>query len=237
MNTPAKHSALKVQPEPRWHALLAILAVAALYFALPVDLIMKPVWLFPSVVVLLLVPTVITHQIESDRMNKMLGFALSGVLTYGMIASVVKLIYSLIEGSQIDAPELLRAAGLLWFANVIVFALWYWRLDAGGPHHRETHLGHPHGAFLFPQMTLPEEIKQKARAAKAKDAREDGHEEEAWAPNFIDYLFVAFNTSTAFSPTDVPVLTRWAKVLMMIQSIISLTVIALLAARAVNTFK
>jgi len=99
--------------------------------------------------------------------------------------------------------------------------LWYWRLDAGGPHGRDLRFGHPDGAFLFPQMTMQPESKE--------DAGQHG-----WSPNFFDYLFLAFNTSTAFSPTDAPVLARWAKMLMMVQSLISLMVIALLAARAVN---
>ena len=89
-----------------------------------------------------------------------------------------------------------------------------WRLDGGGPHARDIADRHSAGAFLFPQMTRPPE------------------ENPGWSPEFLDYLFLAFNTSTAFSPTDTAVLTRWAKVLMMTQSIISLTVIAILAARA-----
>ena len=102
-----------------------------------------------------------------------------------------------------------------------MFALWYWRLDAGGPHGRDARPGHAAGAFLFPQMTMLPEAKAAAG-------------QETWSPNFLDYLFLAFNTSTAFSPTDTPALARWGKVLMMLQSIISLTVLALLAARAVN---
>jgi hypothetical protein len=113
------------------------------------------------------------------------------------------------------------SAASVWTTNVLVFALWYWRLDAGGPHGRESRLGHSEGAFLFPQMTMLPEAKAAARL-------------EDWSPNFFDYLFLAFNTSTAFSPTDTPVLARWGKVLMMIQSVISLAVLALLAARAVN---
>ena len=99
--------------------------------------------------------------------------------------------------------------------------MWYWRLDAGGPHQRELTPGHTDGAFLFPQMTMDPAAKIAAG-------------EHNWEPNFVDYLFLAFNTSTALSPTDVPVLSRWAKILMMIQALISLLVIALLAARAVN---
>jgi len=117
--------------------------------------------------------------------------------------------------------ELLLSAVALWFTNILVFALWYWRLDAGGPHGRDSRAGHPDGAFLFPQMTM-------------QPGSQADTEEPEWSPNFLDYLFLAFNTSTAFSPTDAPVLERWGKALMMLQSLISLTVIALLAARAVN---
>jgi hypothetical protein len=206
------------QAEPRWHAIIAVTSVGCLYAALPADLIIEPRWLFPAVVLLLLVPTVIMHIQKYHHLDHFLGFALSGVLTLGMIYSVVQLIRTLPDMKKVDPAHLLLSAGLLWFSNVIVFALWYWRLDAGGPHHREKRIGHPDGAFLFPQMTMPPDA-----------------ETETWSPNFIDYLFIAFNTSTAFSPTDVPVLDRWAKVLMMLQSVISLTVIALLAARAINT--
>ena len=117
---------------------------------------------------------------------------------------------------EIDPRTLLRSAVALWVTNVLVFALWYWRLDAGGPHERDKVPGHKDGAFLFPQMNL------------------ETSSELNWSPNFVDYLFLAFNTSTAFSPTDTPALSRWAKILMMLQATISLTVLALLAARAVN---
>ncbi len=222
MNKSIKQTSDRWDPEPRWHALIAVVAVGGLYAALPSELIIEPRWLFPAIVFALLVPTVIIHAKRYHHIDRFLGFTLSGVLTLGMIASVVLLIKALPDKAE-TATQLLISAGLLWFTNVIVFALWYWRLDAGGPHHREKTEGHPRGAFLFPQMTMPPEAKAEAN-------------EEDWSPNFIDYLFIAFNTSTAFSPTDVPVLARWAKVLMMVQSVISLTVIALLAARAVNTF-
>jgi hypothetical protein len=101
----------------------------------------------------------------------------------------------------------------------MVFASWYWRLDAGGPHMRALRPAHQEGAFLFPQMTV-------APRSKLADS--------AWKPGFVDYLFLAFNASTAFSPTDVPVLSRWAKLLMMVQSCISLGIVLILAARAIN---
>jgi hypothetical protein len=171
-------------------------------------------------VAVLLVPMVVTHVNKDHHLNRILGYVVSGAMTAGMIGSIVLLIGALPERRETPA-ELLMSAGSLWFTNVLVFSLWYWRLDAGGPHCRDRRFGHPDGAFLFPQMTLSPEAKA-------------GAGEEGWSPNFVDYLFLSFNTSTAFSPTDVPVLARWAKVLMMLQSIISLTVLALLAARAVN---
>lgn len=222
MNKTAEHIPDRWDPEPRWHALIAVIAVGGIYLALPSELVIEPRWLFPAVVIALLVPTVVTHAKDYHMMNRILGFTLSGVLTLAMIVSVALLIESLPDKAE-TASQLLISAGLLWFTNVIVFALWYWRLDAGGPHGREKRFGHPDGAFLFPQMTMPPEEKTEADLCD-------------WSPNFIDYLFIAFNTSTAFSPTDAPVLARWAKVLMMLQSGISLTVIVLLAARAVNTF-
>jgi hypothetical protein len=150
----------------------------------------------------------------------MFGFALSAVITIEMVASLILLIQALPEHTE-TPTQLLLSAAALWCTNILVFAVWYWRLDAGGPHGRDARFGHPDGAFLFPQMTIAPDTLAKAG-------------QHGWTPNFVDYLFLAFNTSTAFSPTDAPVLVRWAKLLMMLQSLISLTVIALLAARAVN---
>ncbi len=220
MSTKNTAEADRWNPEPRWLAWLVVLAVGGLYTALPAHLIVGPRWAFLVFVVLLLIPTVVTHFRRHERLNRAFGFGVIAVVTLGMIASVVLLISGLPQHRE--APtELLLSATVLWATNVLVFALWYWRLDAGGPHRRDRRKGHDEGAFLFPQMTLPPDAKVAGNPAY-------------WTPNFVDYLFLAFNTSTAFSPTDVPVLTRWAKVLMMIQSLISLTVLALLAARAVN---
>lgn len=219
MKRDAENDSDDLQPEPRWHVVLFVIAVGGLYYALPdKQIIYGPNWLFPAVVFALVIPTFITHAKELHKIDRILGYILNTVLTIGMIISVYKLIARLIDPAKgIDAKFLLNSAGLLWFINVVVFALWYWRLDAGGPHKREKTVGHKTGAFLFPQTTI------------------DDKENKNWSPNFIDYLFISFNTSTAFSPTDVPVLSRWAKFLTMLQSIISLTVVALLLARAVNT--
>lgn len=207
-------------PEPRWPAAVAVIAVGGLYLALPAYLTIGPPWVFPGVILALLIPTVITHRAGQHSLNRILGFTVTALVTLAMIASVILLIAALPAHKESPTALLLSAASI-WTTNVLVFALWYWRLDAGGPHGREARLGHPDGAFLFPQMTMPADAKTEAG-------------QDTWSPNFVDYLFVAFNTSTAFSPTDVPVLARWGKVLMMLQSIISLTVLVLLAARAVN---
>jgi hypothetical protein len=220
MQNSAQEPAEPYDPEPRWPALIAILAVGGIFMALPAELIVGPRWVFPSVVIAILVPTVISHQAGKHHLNAILGFAVSGILTAGLIISLILLIDALPEHKE--APgALLLSAGSLWITNILVFALWYWRLDAGGPHQRDKRAGHPDGAFLFPQMTMSDDAVAEA-------------DQQDWSPNFIDYLFLAFNTSTAFSPTDAPVLARWAKILMMLQSLLSLLIIALLAARAVN---
>ena len=181
---------------------------------------MGPSWLFPSIVVALLIPTIVSHHSGQHRLNTMLGYTVDGVLTVGLTISLGLLIAALPEHKETPTALLLSAASL-WATNILVFALWYWRLDAGGPNQRDQRPGHIEGAFLFPQMTMSDQ-----------SLRQFG--QRRWSPNFVDYLFLAFNTSTAFSPTDVPVLARWAKILMMIQSLLSLLIIALLAARAVN---
>ena len=220
MQRSAEHEKDRWDPEPRWPALIAVIAVGGLYFALPGYLIIGPRWLFPAVVIALLIPTVITHRAGKHHLNRILGFAVTGLVTVGMIVSVILLIAALPTHRE-SPTELLLSAASLWATNILVFALWYWRLDAGGPHGRDSRLGHPDGAFLFPQMTLPPETKVKAG-------------QHTWSPNFLDYLFVAFNTSTAFSPADTAVLSRWAKLGMMTQALISLSIVVLLAARGVG---
>jgi hypothetical protein len=207
-------------PEPRWHALIAVLAVGGLYVALPADLTVGPRWLIPGIIGLLIIPSVISHRSGWHHLDRILGFVVTSLVTVAMVMSVILLIRALPMHKE-SPTDLLLSAAALWATNILVFALWYWRLDAGGPHGRDARPGHSDGAFLFPQMTMPAPMTIGARR-------------RLWSPNFLDYLFLAFNTSTAFSPTDVLPLARWGKVLMMLQSIISLMVLALLAARAVN---
>lgn len=201
--------------EPRWPAVLAILAVGALHSALPEELRFGPYWLLLAIVIALLIPTAIAHRTGRRRLNEVLGHLVLAIVTAFMIWSLAMLIAGL--PSHRDSPKiLLVSAASLWVANVLVFASWYWRLDAGGPNQRDLRGSHTDGAFLFPQMLVP------------------GKQKRRWAPGFVDYLFLAFNTSTAFSPTDVPVLSRWAKLMMIVQALISLTSVVVIAARAVN---
>lgn len=205
----------RIQREPRWIAVVALIAVGWLYMGLPHWLSVGPRWALLLTVVVLLIPTVGFHRAGMPALNRIFGLILSAVVTAAVIWSVISLVLSLPDHKE-PPVLLLRSAGSLWIANVVVFALWYWHLDAGGPNARSQVADHTDGAFLFPQM-VP-----------------GVGEDVAWTPHFIDYLFLAFNTSTALSPTDAPVLSRWAKALMMLQSLISLTIVILLAARAVN---
>jgi hypothetical protein len=205
--------------EPRWPALVALLANGGLYAALPTRLAILPPWQLLVIIAALLIPAVLANRQGQLRLNQTLGYVVNSVITVALVGSLILLVRALPAHKETPL-ELLRSAAALWITNILVFALWYWRLDAGGPNHRDQRPGHTEGAFLFPQMTS-DEVKTAAGTP-------------AWSPNFVDYLFLAFNTSTALSPTDVPVLSRWAKLLMMVQSLISLTVLVLLAARAVN---
>jgi hypothetical protein len=200
--------------EPRWPALVAMMAAGFLYLALPERLSVGPGWLLLAIVVVLLVPLTVSYWRGHYHVARPLTFVANGIITLALVASLAILIRGLPRHLETPA-QLLRSATAMWVTNVLVFALWYWKLDAGGPLGRDRSRGHLNSSFLFPQMIDPEC-------------------DPEWSPQFMDYLFLAFNTSTAFSPTDTAALGRWAKLGMMLQSLISLTIVALLAARAVN---
>ncbi len=208
------------KPEPRGQALLAFLAICAIYLALPRNLVVGPIWLLPTVIVVLLVPTVVSHRMGRHSLNRALGVIINGITTLALIGSVILLVRAL--PSHRETPlQLLGSGGLLWLTNVIVFALWYWRLDGGGPtrRHKENKFGST--SFLFPQMQITHD--ERAQFACA-----------SWRPGFVDYLFIAFTQSSTFGPTDAPLLARWAKILAMCQVFISLIIVVLLISRAVG---
>jgi hypothetical protein len=208
------------KPEPRGQTIAAVLAVGAIYLALPRNVVVGPIWLLPTLIVVLLVPTVVSHRVGKQSLNRLLGFIINGITTLALIGSVILLVRAL--PSHRGTPlQLLRSGGLLWLTNVIVFALWYWRLDGGGPtlRHKQNKFGST--SFLFPQMQVPHDERAQFECAR-------------WRPHFIDYLFVAFTQSSTFGPTDAPLLARWAKVLAMIQIFISLGIVVLLISGAVG---
>ena len=190
-------------------------AAACVYFALPEPLSVGPSWLLLAIILVLLVPLSVSYSRGHHNVARILTLTANGAITLAMIASLIFLIRGMTQHRD-PATTLLRGASILWFTNILVFALWYWKLDAGGPLQRERSGGRLDSSFLFPQMLVQQD------------------QDTSWSPHFMDYLFLAFNTSTAFSPTDTAVLSRWAKMGMMLQSWISLTIVALLASRAVN---
>ena len=156
------------------------------------------------------------HRLRVGR--RVLSLTIIGVLTAANSASIYLLVHVLINGGTVVASPLLRAAVHLWCVNVLVFALGFWQLDGGGPVKRRT-IDIPDRDFFFPQQADTELFGT------------------TWQPTFIDYLYVSYTNSAAFSPTDTMPLSRWAKVLMLVQSAVSLTLGLMVVARAVNILK
>ena len=193
-------------------AFFAILLTGLLYLVLPENLTIGPNWLLLVVEVVFVVPLAIDILTEWNlphRVRRMLVLVPLGVSTLALVAGVALLILTL--PTDTHATNLLRTAALLWSFNILVFALWYWEVDGGGPWKRHL-AGHRVTDFLFPQQATGEH----------------------WEPHFLDYLFVAFTGATALSPADTYPLTRLAKMLMMCEALLSLTIAAILIARAVN---
>ena len=142
------------RPEPRWPAVLAAFSAVALHFALPPALRFGPPWVVAGLVAVLVTSAFITRRRGMHGLNNVVGFAILAVLAAGLVFGVASLILGLVHGKT-EAADLLQSAAVLWFTNVIVFAICYWRLDAGGPNARERRDAHTEGAFLFPQMTFP----------------------------------------------------------------------------------
>jgi len=202
--------------EPRWQARIAIIVSALLYLTLPSKYALGPIWLFPAlegavlIVLLLGIPSRL-----GQRWARGVAVALIALIMLANNVSLVFLVQNIVQGGKITGRELLYSSIAIWLTNVIVFALWYWELDRGGPDARRLR-NHPEPDFLFPQMVTP------------------GCSIVGWTPVFLDYLYVAFTNATAFSPTDTMPLTPWAKMLMLVQSAVSLATVTLVAARAVN---
>jgi uncharacterized membrane protein len=205
--------------EPRWPALLAILVAIALQLILPDSLIrgLGNRALVPALEGSLIFVILITnpgHISRGESRLRVIGISLIALTTVTNVVSLIELLHALLYGSKAGGRPLVYASVPIWLTNVIVFGLWYWELDRGGPAARLSP-GHRQPDFLFPQMSTP-------------------GSSPGWVPNFLDYFYTSFTNATAFSPTDTMPLTAWAKMLMMLQSLASLVTVAVVVSRAVN---
>ncbi len=224
--------------ESRLLPVAAIVASALLYATLPQRFVVGPAsgvfsvarWIVPGLTALLLLALVaslpntrlmqmIDMEVEKARLTRrLLVMTATALVSIANAASIVLLVHLLINGAQTQAGALLRAGIHMWCLNVLVFALWFWQLDNGGPSARLTAPPQTRD-FLFPQQATPELA------------------EPSWRPQFLDYLYVSFTNATAFSPTDAMPLSRWAKMLMLLESAASLVLALMVAARAINILK
>lgn len=207
-----------VRGDAFWPAQLAVLGALLLNLALPEKLTLGPTWLVPAVEGLLLLALVITtprRTSNEGRGRRSAALAIIALVSIANTFSLVLLVHFLLKGGKANGHQLILSSIVIWLTNVIIFGLWYWELDRGGPGDRASGHDRPPD-FLFPQMASPD--------VGPRD----------WRPNFVDYLYVSFTNATAFSPTDTMPLTPWTKVLMLVQSLASLITVALVAARAVN---
>jgi hypothetical protein len=204
--------------DPYWGAQLVVLTAITLDVTLPDKLTLGPAWLLPSIEGVLLLglgagSTAIGPGPSPRR--RRIAIALIALVSAVNAFSLALLVHYLMHGGKESGRSLIVAGSLLWVTNVLLFGLWYWELDRGGPIARRQGAGVAPD-FLFPQMATPE-LGQLD-----------------WVPNLVDYLYVSFTNATAFSPTDTMPLTRWAKTLMSVQSLVSLVTVGLVVARAVN---
>jgi uncharacterized membrane protein len=217
--TEAPHA---LRPEALWPILIAVLAAMALTLLRPPEIRLAPFWVLPTIEVVLLGAFILNPPERTARRSglfRILAICIVGGLAVDALLATVLLISVLIRGGETtnSAAALLLAGAVVWASNVIAFALLYWLLDGGGAAARANDM--PAALDLaFPQQLNPEVAPPD------------------WRPRFIDYLYLGLTASTAFSPTDVMPLAPWAKVAMGMQSLISLAVIGLVVARAVNVF-
>ena len=208
-----------IRAERRWPMAAAVLAAVILQVGTPHRGRVPGWWLFPILEVVLLVFLVVVDPGRVDsraRFTRRLTIGLIAVMSAATLGAIVVLIYDIIEGLPgINATDLLGRGAAVWFNNVIVFSLWYWEIDRGGPPERAVGADVP-PSFAFPENATPELVP------------------EGWVPTYPDYLYLAYTNATAFSPTDTLPVRLWAKMTMMLQSTASLVVAILVIARAIN---
>ena len=207
-----------------WPVALAIIVVAGLHVALPAKYRVNPPWVVPGVLLALLVTLIIGDPGRIDRQKTWLRIITDIMIAFLTVANLFaagRLVGAILTDSKLfaaNAPALLATGGVIGATNVVAFGLWYWDLDRGGAAARAHH-PHADPAFVFAEMQYPD------------------YTPAGWVPEFADYLTLAFWTATAFSPTDVSAIKRWAKLLMMTEAMVSLVIGVLVIARAVNILK
>jgi uncharacterized membrane protein len=208
--------------EGRWPVAAAMVVAIGLQVALPDNLVLVCRWLLPGLELALLIGMIIASPVRFNRESRLLrttSLILTWLLSLANAWSATVLVIGLVNGQLgQDAGPLLSTGAAIWLTNIIAFAIWYWQFDRGGPAAR-AHARRTLPDLQFVQMQNPEL------------AHPD------WEPQFTDYLYLSFTNATAFNPTDVMPLTRWAKLTMLGQSLVSLITVALVIARAVNILK
>ena len=208
--------------EHRLPVAAAVAVAIALQLILPARLVIHPMWLLPALEGLLMIALIAANPVRINRTSTALrtgSVTLIAIVSLANGWSTGQLIDGLINGTSGDNASLLLARGAsVYITNIIVFALWYWEWDRGGPVARAQGT-QPYPDFLFPQMVT------------------DGVSPPDWKPNFLDYLYVSFTNASAFSPTDTMPMTRWAKMLMLVQATVALLTVAFVIARAINVLK
>jgi uncharacterized membrane protein len=203
--------------DPLWHVQLVLLGVIVLQLALPVDLTLLPKYVLPTLELLcMIVLQIVTPKtaVYESRLRRGVMLALIGIVLLANLSSLELVLQALFSANKTDAPHLLLFALDIYITNIVVFAMFYWEMDNGGPGARRANDTETRD-FLFPQQNM---------AAK-----------RTWYPTFFDYLYVSLTNGTAFSPTDTMPLTRRAKFLMGLQAVMSLVVAIVVVARAINT--
>ena len=204
--------------DPYWPAQLTVAVVIVVNLALPERVTAGPSWLVPGVAAALLVAlAVIAPSRAAEHVRGVRHFALGviGLVSLASLSSLCLLVHYLVGGGSAGGRELILAGVGLWATNVLLFAVWYWELDRGGPVARFL-APDTLPDFLFPPMDSPQ------------------HSPPGWRPGFVDYLYLSLTNATAFSPTDTMPLTPTAKLVMALQSVSALLTIALVVSRAVN---
>jgi uncharacterized membrane protein len=204
--------------DPGWPAQLAVALVIGLTLTLSEQVTVGPTWLLPALEAVLLVVLVVVrpnHLSKEHPQTRRFAMLVTGFISLANVVSLALLVHYLVAGGHVSGRRLIGSGAVLWAANVLLFAVWYWELDSGGPAAR-FHERADMRDFSFPQTDNP------------------ALGPEHWRPGFLDYLYVSLTNATAFSPTDTMPLSRWAKMLMLVQSAMSLALAVMVVARAVN---